>query len=193
MPHCSIFLGFLLLAGSSSVASAQSGMWTLEGFPRDSDGYFAKRIEVFADGGRLRVTEWPGNIGKEGESLVTYYLGQSVVKVFTWNGERLGLVFESTEALPKAMFNNTGQVMLPSPYPALVNDESDIPCGNGCSYHARNVSFLPMDSEEFAPGGSRSDTFLPDGDIPLLTKQEFMERYRISPPSWVRPEETQQR
>ena len=33
---------------------------------------------------------------------------------------------------------------------------------------------------------------LPDGDIPLLTKQEFMERYRITP-SWVRPEETQQR
>ena len=167
-------------------AAAQSGSWLLDGWPHEKEGYFAGQTEVVADGARLKITEWPGHEAKDEEALVTYFLGKTVVKVFPWNGERVGLVFEAKAPLPKATLDKDGTLLLPAPYPSRVSEEGEIPCGDGCLYHVRNVAFQPLDASEFAPGGTLEGTFQPPAEVTLLSKQSFLERYRIAAPDWSR-------
>jgi hypothetical protein len=171
-----------LSAGSANVL-AQAGAWVLDGWPKERNGYFSGRTEIVADGDRLKISEWPENDESDDASLVTYFLGQSVVKVFPWNGERVALVFASDEQLPRAEVNSEGQLVLPPPYPPRVHQESEIPCGDGCTYLVRNVWFEALDSGDFAPGGSREKTFVPPAEVPLITREEFVDRYRIAPPN----------
>lgn len=163
---------------------AQSGSWVLDGWPDERNGYFAGRTEIYADGDRLKIVEWPGAVQQDDEALETYHLGRSVVKVFTWHGERVGLVFESDAPLPKAELNSEGRLVLPAPFPPLPNQESEVPCGEGCHYHVRAVAFQRLDAALFAPGGMLEATFQPSPDVPLMTKEEFLERYHIAPPEW---------
>ena len=90
-----IHTGFFALCWAlvSPNALAQSGSWVLDGWPDERNGYFAGRTEIYADGDRLKIVEWPGAVQQGDEALETYHLGRSVVKVFTWHGERVGLVF----------------------------------------------------------------------------------------------------
>jgi len=171
------------LSATSGDLFAQAGAWVLDGSPKERNGYFSGRTEIVADGDRLKISEWPENDNSPDASLVTYFLGQSVVKVFPWNGERVGLVFESDERLPRAEVNAEGQLVLPSPYPSRLHQESEVPCGEGCTYLVRNVWFEALDSGDFAPGGSREKTFVPPAEVPLLTREEFVDRYRIAPPN----------
>jgi hypothetical protein len=170
------------LSAVSGNVLAQAGAWGLDGWPQERNGYFSGRTEVVADGDRLKISEWPENDESDSASLVTYYLGQSAVKVFPWNGERIGLVFESDQQLPRAEVNSEGQLVLPPPFPSQVNQESQISCGEGCSYMVRTVWFEPLDPVVFAPGGEKSDTFVPPQDVPLFTREEFVSRYHIAPP-----------
>lgn len=170
------------LAGSVPMGWAQAGTWVLDGWPDQRSGFFAGRTEIYADGDRLKITEWPDHTEDDTQTLETYFLGQTVVKVFPWNGSRVGLVFEATEPLPRAERNSEGKLMLPPPFPPLPSQEGEIPCGEGCFYHVRNVSFQPIDDVLFAPGGVLEDTFQPADDIPLMSKDEFMARHRIAPP-----------
>ena len=172
-----------LMAGP---AGAQSGSWILDGSPQEEEGYFAGRTEVVADGARLKITEWPGHEVQEDEALVTYFLGKTVVKVFQWNGERVGLVFEADAPLPKATLDEDGTLLLPEPYPSRVSEESEVPCGDGCVYRVRNVTFQPLEASEFAPGGTLEGTFQPPAEVTLLSKQSFLDRYRIEAPDWTR-------
>ncbi|MGB1384749.1 MAG: hypothetical protein ACPG66_02000 [Flavobacteriales bacterium] len=177
----------VLFLSAMSTASgdlfAQAGAWVLDGFPKDHNSYFSGRTEIVADGERLKISEWPENDNSPDASLVTYFLGQSVVKVFPWNGERVGLVFESDERLPRAEVNAEGQLVLPPPYPSRVHQESEVPCGEGCTYLVRNVQFEALDPADFAPGGAKEKMFVPPVDLPLLTREEFVGRYHIAPPS----------
>jgi hypothetical protein len=52
-------------------------------------------------------------------------------------------------------------------------------------YHIRNVSFQPLEASEFAPGGSLEGSFQPPAEVMLLSKQSFLERYRIEVPDWT--------
>ena len=170
------------LAGSVPMGWAQAGTWVLDGWPDQRSGHFAGRTEIYADGDRLKITEWPDHTEDDTQTLETYFLGQTVVKVFPWNGSRVGLVFEATEPLPRAERSSEGKLMLPPPFPPLPSQEGEIPCGEGCFYHVRNVSFQPIDDVLFAPGGVLEDTFQPADDIPLMSKDEFLARHRIAPP-----------
>ena len=114
MRHVVLFVAFALLA---SQGHAQAGRWVLDGWPHERHGFFAGRTEVVADGARLKITEWPENTEDAASSLVTYFMGQTVVKVFPWQGERVGLVFESDTPLPRAERNSEGQLVLPPPFP----------------------------------------------------------------------------
>ena len=183
LPHV---VGLLLWCLVTSSATAQSGSWVLEGWPHDKEGYFAGQTEIVADGARLKITEWPGDEAKDEEALVTYFLGKTVVKVFPWNGERVGLVFEADAPVPAATSDENGTLLLPAPYPARINDESEVRCGEDCVYSVRNVSFQPLDASEFAPGGSLEGTFQPPAEVTLLSKQSFLDRYRIEVPNWTR-------
>ena len=100
--------------------------------------------------------------------------------MFPWNGSRVGLVFEATEPLPRAERNSEGKLVLPAPFPPLPSQEGEIPCGEGCIYHVRNVAFQPIDDVLFAPGGILENTFQPADDVPL-SKDEFW-RVIGSPP-----------
>ena len=167
-------------------AAAQSGSWVLDGWPHEKEGYFAGQTEIVADGARLKITEWPGHEAKDEEALVTYFLGKTVVKVFPWNGERVGLVFEAETPLPTATLDEDGTLLLPAPYPSRVTEKSEVPCGDGCIYHVRNVAFQPLEASEFAPGETLEGTFQPPAEVTLLSKQSFLERYRIAAPDWSR-------
>lgn len=179
-------VGLSLWCMGSISAAAQSGSWVLDGWPYEEEGYFAGQTEVLADGARLKITEWPGHEANDEEALVTYFLGKTVVKVFPWNGERVGLVFEADAPLPAATLDEDGTLLLPEPYPSRVTEESEVPCGDGCVYHVRNVSFQPLKASVFAPGGTLEGTFQPPAEVTLLTKQSFLERYRIEAPDWSR-------
>ena len=174
-------LGCALL-GSVTMGWTQAGTWVLDGWPDEQSGYFAGRTEIYADGDRLKITEWPENTEDDTQTLETYFLGQTVVKVFPWNGSRVGLVFEATEPLPRAERNSEGELVLPPPFPPLPSQEGEIPCGEGCIYHVRNVAYQPIDDVLFAPGGMLEGTFQPAEDVPLISKEEFMARHRIAPP-----------
>lgn len=178
-------IGLCLWCLGASFSAAQSGTWVLDGWPHEKHGYFAGRTEIIADGARLKITEWPGHEAKNEEALVTYYLGQTVVKVFPWNGERVGLVFEAETPLPRANLDDDGKLLLPAPYPARVTEESEVPCGDGCTYHIRNVSFQPLEASEFAPGGLLNGCFQPPAEVTLLNKHTFLDRYRIEAPDWT--------
>ena len=182
----SLFVSLVLGCLGSITASAQSGSWVLDGWPVEAEGYFAGRTEIVADGERLKITEWPGHAANDDEALVTYFLGKTVVKLFPWNGDRVGLVFEATNPLPKATMDAQGMPTLPTPYPSSVLGESDIPCGEGCVYHVRSVAFQPLETSMFAPGASLEDAFQPPSDVVLMSKQSFLERYRIEAPDWTR-------
>ena len=174
-------LGCALLC-SVTMGWTQAGTWVLDGWPDQTSGYFAGRTEIYADGDRLKITEWPEHTEDDTQTLETYFLGQTVVKVFPWNGSRVGLVFEATESLPRAERNSEGKLVLPPPFPPLPSLEGEIPCGEGCIYHVRNVAFQPIDDVLFAPGGILENTFQPADDVPLMSKDEFMARHRIAPP-----------
>ena len=180
---------FLLLAlfwdAMASSALAQAGTWVLDGWPHEKDGFFAGRTVVQADGDRLKIKEWPENSEDDAESMETYFLGRTGIKVFTWNEERIGLVFESDEPLPRAELNSEGTLVLPLPFPPRVGQETEMSCGEGCIYHVRNTEFTPLDPNEFAPGGAFEGSFTPDEDVLLMTRDEFLERYRISAPEWT--------
>ena len=181
----SAILFALLWGATGSNASAQAGTWVLDGWPHEKNGFFAGRTVVHADGDRLKITEWPENSEDDAESMETYFLGRTGIKVFTWNEERIGLVFESDQPLPRAEFNSEGTLLLPSPFPSRVGQETEMSCGEGCIYHVRNTGFTPLDPNEFAPGGSHDGSFTPGADVVLMTRDEFLERYRISPPEWT--------
>ena len=179
-------VGLCLLCLGAISTAAQSGVWVLDGWPHEKEGYFAGQTEVVADGARLKITEWPGHEAQDEETLVTYFLGKTVVKVFPWNGERVGLVFESEAPLPTATLDEDGMLLLPAPYPSRVTEESEVPCGDGCVYHVRNATFQPVETFEFAPGGRLEGTFQPPAEVTLLSKQSFLDRYRIEAPDWSR-------
>ena len=179
-------VGLCLWCVGAIFASAQSGTWMLDGWPHENAGYFAGQTEIVADGARLKITEWPGHEAKDEEALVTYFLGKTVVKVFPWNGKRVGLVFEADALLPTATLDEDGTLLLPEPYPSRVTEESEIPCGDGCVYHVRNVAFQPLEASQFAPGGRLEGTFQPPANVTLLSKQSFLDRYRIEAPDWSR-------
>ena len=77
MRHVVLFVAFALLA---SQGHAQAGRWVLDGWPHERHGFFAGRTEVVADGARLKITEWPENTEDAASSLVTYFMGQTVVR-----------------------------------------------------------------------------------------------------------------
>lgn len=170
---------------SPSLFHAQAGQWVLDGWPNERNGYFAGRTEIHADGGRLKITEWPEDSDDPTTTLETYFVGRTVVKVFPWNGERIGLVFESADPLPTMASDAEGRLTLPPPFPSQLDEEGQIPCGEGCAYGVRCVSFQPMDAGWYAPGGEGANTFEPRADIPLMTKAEFLDRHRLAPPTWT--------
>jgi|GEM_PF-740200 len=174
--------GCMLAFCVSQLGQAQTGSWVLQGWSDVHDGYFAGKTEIYADGGRLKIVEWPRHEEDESQTLETFFLGQTVLKVFPWNGHRVGLVFESNKPLPRAENNVEGELVLPPPFPASPSQESEIPCGEGCVYHTRIVAFESLDESLFAPGGAMERTFLPDDDTPLMSKEEFMARHRMEPP-----------
>ena len=175
----------LLSLGLASSVLAQAGSWVLDGWPEERNGFFAGRTVIQADGDRLKITEWPENSEDDSESMETYFLGRTGIKVFTWNTERIGLVFESDDPLPRAQLNSEGTLVLPLPFPPRVGQEAPLPCGEHCVYYVRNTEFQPLDPANFAPGGSLEGTFTPHADVVLMTRSEFLERYRISPPEWT--------
>ena len=179
MRHVVLFVAFALLA---SQGHAQAGRWVLDGWPHERHGFFAGRTEVVADGARLKITEWPENTEDAASSLVTYFMGQTVVKVFPWQGERVGLVFESDTPLPRAERNSEGQLVLPPPFPPRTGQEGMVPCGDGCLYHVRTASFEPLDEGVFAPGKAMADAFVVPDSVSLFSKDEFVARYRMAPP-----------
>ena len=180
-----VLLFALLWGAAGASALAQAGTWVLDGWPHEKNGFFAGRTVVHADGDRLKITEWPENSEDDAESMETYFLGRTGIKVFTWNEERIGLVFESDQPLPRAEFNSEGTLLLPSPFPSCVGQETEMSCGEGCIYHVRNTGFTLLDPIDFAPGGSHDGSFTPGADVVLMSRDEFLERYRISPPEWT--------
>ena len=142
---------------SPSLFHAQAGQWVLDGWPNERNGYFAGRTEIHADGGRLKITEWPEDSDDPTTTLETYFVGRTVVKVFPWNGERIGLVFESAEALPPMPSDAEGRLTLPPPFPSQLDEIGQIPCGEGCAYGVRCVSFQPM-KQGGMPRGAKAQT-----------------------------------
>ena len=167
-------------------ALGQTGTWVLDGWTHEKNGFFAGRTEIYADGIRMKITEWSGDSEDESDSMETYFLGKTVIQVFTWNDERIGLVFQTEEPLPHAEVTSEGQVVLPPPFPPLVTQESDMPCGEGCMYHIRNTNFQALEPRDFAPGGALHGTFSPSPSITLLSKDEFFARFSIAPMEWTR-------
>jgi len=179
---CLTLTGWLMF---QSLSMAQtSGVFILDGWPKEKNAFFAGRTEVYVDGDRLKVVEWPEETEDSSLTLATYYLGSGIVKEFAWNGERVAIVFESDQPAPRAQVNSAGELELPAPFPGL-HQEAELPCGPGCAYVVRNVSFTPLDASMFAPGGALEFTFAPDAEVPLLTRDEFLDRFRIAPPDWV--------
>ena len=119
------------LVGGASMGWAQAGTWVLDGWPDQKSGYFAGRTEIYADGDRLKITEWPEHTEDDTQTLETYFLGQTVVKVFPWNGSRVGLVFEATEPLPRAERNSEGKLVLPLPFPRCLPKRARFPAERG--------------------------------------------------------------
>lgn len=181
-PWALMVVGWL---GPCWAVCGQAGMWVLEGWPHERNGFFAGKTEIYADGIRLKITEWPESSEDDSESMETYFLGSTGIKVFAWNNERIGLVFELEHELPHAELNSEGQLVLPSPFPARVNDEAQMPCGDGCTYHVRNARHQVLDEAAFAPGGNLNHVFTPADGIPLMRPEEFLERYNIAPPEWA--------
>lgn len=169
----------------SNLISAQAGMWTLEGWPDASDEFYAGSTTVYADGERMKVVEWRDNSRDSAHSMETYFLGFTGIKVFTWNGERVGLVFESERMLPHAQWTSSGQLVLPAPYPSAADEVADLPCGEGCVYHVRISDHASLDPSMFAPGGELESTFTPPQEVALMSPDEFFERFRIAPPEWA--------
>lgn len=178
-------LNCLLVGCVTSCALGQTGSWVLDGWPEERNGFFAGRTVIYADGERLKITEWPENSVDDSESMETYFLGRTGLKVFSWQGQRVGLVFESNMTLPRALFDAEGSIALPHPYPSRVGEEGVMTCGDGCMYHVRAADFTALDPSEFAPGGSLHHIFAPDETIPLMTREEFLDRFRILPPEWA--------
>ena len=174
---------FLAFAIPAFQGQAQAGRWLLDGWPHEKQGFFAGRTEVIADGVRLRITEWPENTEDDSESLVTYFMGQTIVKVFPWQGERVGLVFESSTPLPRAVTNSEGQLLLPPPFPPQIQQEGTMQCGDGCLYHVRTASFESLDEGMFSPGKAMADVFVVPDSVALFSKEEFVARYRMAPPN----------
>ena len=179
---CLVLTGWLM--SQTSTMAQTSGVFVLDGSPKEKNAFFAGRTEVYVDGDRLKVVEWPEETEDPSLTLATYYLGSGIVKEFAWNGERVAIVFESDQPAPRAQVNSAGELELPAPFPRL-HQEAELPCGPGCSYVVRNVSFTPLDASMFAPGGALEFTFAPDAEIPLLTRDEFLDRFRIAPPDWA--------
>jgi hypothetical protein len=175
---CTALLGLV----THATWGQSAGIFTLDGWPTERLGYFAGTTHIVVDGDRMKVVEWPGNSEDKDQTMETYYLPTGLVKVFSWNDERIGLVFESEGPLPRAEVNSEGQWVLPPPFPPRVSQESQIPCGEGCVYWVRNASFQPLDPAAFGPGGDFEGTFAPPADIPLLTTEEFVDRFRMEVP-----------
>ena len=80
-----LFLTLACVAAlSPSLFHAQAGQWVLDGWPNERNVYFAGRTEIHADGGRLKITEWPEDSDDPTTTLETYFVGRPVVKVFPW-------------------------------------------------------------------------------------------------------------
>jgi hypothetical protein len=169
-----------------AVALGQTGTWVLDGWPHEKNGYYAGRTEIYADGIRMKITEWRGDSEDESDSMEIYFLGQTVIQVFTWNDDRIGLVFQTDEPLPHAEVTSDGQAILPPPFPPLVTQETDMPCGEGCMYRIRNIGFQALEPREFAPGGALHGTFSPPSHVELISKDEFFQRFSIAPMEWTR-------
>ena len=56
------------LVGSVPMGWAQAGMWVLDGWPDQRSGYFAGRTEIYADGDRLKITEWPEHTKEDNQT-----------------------------------------------------------------------------------------------------------------------------
>jgi len=175
-----LLLALSLTTALSLEAQCQAGVWVFDGWTQEGDGYFAGKTEVVVDGARMRITEWPEDKEDLSLTLVTYHLGNTVVKVFPWNGERVALVFEAKEPLPAPQSNDAGQLQPPAPFPPP-GREAELPCGDGCVYHVGNASFTTLDPAMFGPGGAMANTFVPDPALELLTQQEFMDTHNLVP------------
>ena len=175
-----LLLGLALISTVALEMRGQAGLWMFDGWPDEKNGYFAGQTEVLADGARVRITEWPEDSEDPSATLVTYQLGTSVVKVFPWNGQRVALVFETDAPVFAPRTNEAGQLQPPAPFPAS-GAEAELPCGEGCIYHVRNISFSAIDPEKLAPGGDMAGAFVPDPTLELLTQQEFMDRHNLAP------------
>ena len=94
--------------------------------------FLQEEREIYADGDRLKITEWPDHTEDDTQTLETYFLGQTVVKVFPWNGSRVGLVFEATEPLPapNAALKASSYC---HPFPRCLRKRARFPAGKGAS------------------------------------------------------------
>ena len=167
----------------SGVWAQQAGKFTLDGWPEEKGAYFAGKTEVIVEGTRMKITEWPEDSKADEETLETYVLGKSVVRVFQWHGKRVGLVEESVDMPPRPYVDPNGQLQLPPPFPNLY-EEGGISCGQSCMYHVRNVSFVPLDPATFVPGGQHGSTMVPPDDIQLYTKASFLAQFDLLPANW---------
>ena len=107
---------------------AQAGTWVLDGWPDQRSGYFAGRTEIYADGDRLKITEWPENTEDDTQTLETYFLGQTVVKVFPWNGSRVGWCLRRLNRFPRRT-QLRRQARVASALSPFAFQEGEIPCG----------------------------------------------------------------
>ena len=175
-----LLLGLALTSTLALEVRGQAGLWVFDGWPHETNDYFAGQTEVLVDGARVRITEWPEDSEDPSTTLVTYHLGASVVKVFPWNGERVALVFEAEAPIPALPTDKAGQPLPPAPFPGS-GQEAEMPCGDGCIYHIRNSAFTAIDPAMLAPGGEMADAFVPDPSLELLTQQEFMDKHNLAP------------
>ena len=64
----------------TSTMAQTSGVFVLDGSPKEKNAFFAGRTEVYVDGDRLKVVEWPEETEDPSLTLATYYLGPGLLK-----------------------------------------------------------------------------------------------------------------
>ena len=169
------------LASNTLLAQSDgfSGRFVLECRPSSPQGYFpSEGLEVWVDGPqRVKIVERSAE-----DSLVTYLLGTSVVKEFRWFGERIALASERPmPALTSPVRGPDGTPHPPMPFPPL-GEEGAFSCGDGCSFFATTAQFLPIDPSRFGPRGDLHHVWTVPANVPVMSSDAFLDRYRIDPP-----------
>ena len=112
---------------------AQAGTWVLDGWPDQRSGYFAGRTEIYADGDRLKITEWPENTEDDTQTLETYFLGQTVVKVFPWNGAAWAWCLRRLNHFPAPNATLKASSCCHPPFPRCLRKRARFPAEKGAS------------------------------------------------------------